>query len=694
MAVDSLIERRDLRWWAALVGLWIVATAVTALLAGGLATPIRYQDEFLFWALAKSIAAGEGLAWHGAPLPIVSSLYPFAIAPLLRASSNVSTQYELVKIANSAMICAVVFPTYAGARMIASKPLALLAASFALLVPALNYAGLIGTESLAYPVGAAALFALVSVLARPTGTRVTLAIVLLVVAVLTRVQFAALVPVAVLAALMFVALGGTGDRRAALRAIAPVAGALAVLIAIAGIYFLIRGRSAAGIYQSALRLEGITASDVFYWLRAYLADIWVVCGILPAIATFALMGDAKNRRDPAICALLAVVLAATIVFVLQMTWFASINTEHWRQRGFFYERYMFYLAPLFFAGFVGSFERISARAVAVSTAVATVLLLLMPSGVFRAPLSLDAFGQAYLVSMLGDDPAQLKLVGFVLAGLAVVMGAALALATLPKEHELARIGRLLAVVLPAFLLVVSQAKAWSYQQIFTGDLRAAAPKPIDWVERAADAPVAMLVADGADQTTMYMTEFWNPSIVRVFTSSEVPISSPKVTSPHCPLLLSERGQILSTKDPGCALTPRTWVVDSPTVAIRLRGASLPIAPEQAHGFTLQTTSVDPRILSILGGRTIDTGLVISVLAARTFARPEARLRTVWKAKDRDVRLRLPNGKTVEIPGGRSSTIVLPVGEGDQLTRIAVESGTPKVTRVELREGDGPWQRLD
>ena len=43
-----------------LSGVWIVASAVLYLLASGHVSPRRFQDEFLYWALAKNFAAGNG----------------------------------------------------------------------------------------------------------------------------------------------------------------------------------------------------------------------------------------------------------------------------------------------------------------------------------------------------------------------------------------------------------------------------------------------------------------------------------------------------------------------------------------------------------------------------------------------------------------------------------------------------------
>ncbi|MGB0889917.1 MAG: hypothetical protein ACPGWS_06495, partial [Solirubrobacterales bacterium] len=57
-----LLEHRMELW--IVFGIWAVATCVVYLLAVGHVSPRRYQDEFLFWALAKNFAAGDGLVWR------------------------------------------------------------------------------------------------------------------------------------------------------------------------------------------------------------------------------------------------------------------------------------------------------------------------------------------------------------------------------------------------------------------------------------------------------------------------------------------------------------------------------------------------------------------------------------------------------------------------------------------------------
>ncbi len=680
MEVNSLNSQRRLGRRGAtvlLVALWLAAAALLSLLALQVHLPLHYQDEFFYWALARSIAAGHGLTWRDGPVPLISALYPILIAPATRIGGSVSSQYDLVKVINAACISAVVFPVYAGARWFASHGLALAAAVLAVAAPAAAYAGLIGTEALAYPLGVAALLALVYALAKP-GRGATLAFLgFATLAAFTRIQFVAFFAVAAAALLLAVVLAGPELRRKRLAERAALAWSLAAVFALVLVYALVRGRASVGIYLGVLQTGGFEAGDVLYWLRAYAADAYLVAGILPAIATFALALDRSNRRDPLIGALIAVALAATVVFVLQMTAFASINTENWRERHVLYERYMIYLGPIYFVGLVASLGRLSTRAALTSTAVAALVLALFPSQAISVPFSLEAFGQAYLGFFFDAHPGALGSAGLLLGLIAALLGGVLALSTLPERREsLVNLGRLLAIVLPLFVMLLSQAKAWSYQELFTATAEQNAPKPIDWIDRATEDPVAMLAGSGSQPLDFLQPEFWNPNVARLYTGTQPPINSPEVFSHFCPFRTDNSGRILGSSKVGCARVLRAWLTIGGSFSMTLRGARVVLPPNDDAGLRLQVSPGTPRVLAMVGGRDRKSGLVNDRLEIRTFCPLRCELRVVY--------------------GSPRGVLVQSVGPGDRLTHIRGSApGSPaKVNSVELREGEGPWRSID
>ena len=70
----------------------------------------------------------------------------------------------------------------------------MLGAVLAVAAPAMNYAGIIGTESLAYPVATAAFGAMILAIARPRRRNWALAFFMIGVSLFTRAQFAVFAP--------------------------------------------------------------------------------------------------------------------------------------------------------------------------------------------------------------------------------------------------------------------------------------------------------------------------------------------------------------------------------------------------------------------------------------------------------------------------------------------------------------------
>lgn len=704
MAIDSLSERaaeqvsRRARWvWAlAPIALWLVVASVLGLLASGITSPRRFQDEFLYWGLARSFASGHGLAWHAAPYPVVSSFYPIVISLAGHLSDTVSGQYAWIKQINAVVMSAVIFPVYVAARWYVSRPLALLGALLAAIVPAMNYVGMIGTETLAYPLAAAALVALVRAIGRPGPGSTAVFAVAFAFAAFSRVQFVSMLPVAALAAGLAVLLGERALRRQRLAELKWLWALLGAAVLLGIVYVAARGYAAVGIYLLVVKPIAIAWSDADYWLRAFSADIYILAALIPTIATFSLLAPSTSRRDPLVAALAAVALVASIVFVLQMTWFTMIGFEHARERHILYERYLFYLGPLYFVGLMVALQRASARAVVVSTLVGTGLIALLPSQAILVPISQDAFSLTYLGYLIDEHPRLLGWSGVLIAAIALLLGALLALARRgDPQRPAARYSRLAVLILPIFLMLIAQLKAWSYQQVYADGVRNASPQPLNWVARATDRPAGQIVAEGTDRLGFFLTGFWNPNVDRLYVTQQPPIGSYLVTAPTCPLRWANDGRILQGATAGCAGVPAAWVLESPTLVMQMRDEVSRVGPRRTPSSTLLVVNRPPRIFSLLGGRNVRDGRVHSALVLRSFLGAEGRLRVSFAARKSAVTILL-DGKRVRLAPGRSQTLSLRIGRGERLTRIERRLGAGELfaDSVELREGSGPWRSID
>lgn len=680
MADDSLIGRLRgtlARELPLLLVLWLISFAFVAAMALRVHEPTRYIDEFLFWALAKNFAAGDGFSWRGRPVPVVAILYPLLISGIFRLATGVQQQYELVRVLGAGLVTAAVFPAYLAARLRAPRGLSLLAALLCVLAGAVCYAGLVATETLAYPLASAALFALVYALLHPRWGTAAIFTSFFLLAAATRIQLTALYAVALLALVLLIALGGAGGRRSLLARHRPLALILAAIGALALAYLALRGRAALGIYGGGLIEAEFDAGDLHHWLRAYGGEVFLLGGIVPAIATFALAFDPERRRDPAVLALLLVTFAAAAVLVLQLSLFSASNTEFWRERNVLYERYMIYLGPLLFVGFVWSLGRVRVRAVAISTAIAASALAIFPLAAVKQPFSLDAFGQTYLAYLLDSSPGLAGHLGSMLVLVCLAGGGLLMLASRKEDGSLSRIATVLAVVAPIYLLSITQLKAWEYQEVFSASVQASYAQPVNWVERTGTRPVAILVGAGSEPVESYGVEFRNPVVSRVYVSEVAPVASPPIHAPVCEFYVGARGKLLGTEAMACESVPHSWLTIGKTFAMRLRGGEQLAPPDADPATRLQTSDGPPRVLAMVGGRDRSSGAIGEQLVVRSYLdRPG------------ELRVRASSGKTYKRQ----------LASGERLTQITIgELGfgrDPKSEPIEIRERGGPWRAIE
>ena len=119
-------------------------------------TPWLFSDEIEYAQISRAISetgkpARRGVEYWGA------GLFPWLIAPFWWID-NLQTAYSAVKTFNVLVMTAAMFPTYALARMLMTRPYALLAAVGTAVAPSFIYSAMVMQEPVAYFTAALAFY--------------------------------------------------------------------------------------------------------------------------------------------------------------------------------------------------------------------------------------------------------------------------------------------------------------------------------------------------------------------------------------------------------------------------------------------------------------------------------------------------------------------------------------------------------
>ncbi|MBJ7458720.1 MAG: glycosyltransferase family 39 protein [Thermoleophilaceae bacterium] len=688
------LRERGFELWI-ITGIWALLTVIIYLLATGHESPRRYQDEFLFWALAKNWAGGDGMTWRGADLQMRSTLYPLLLAPAFWFANTVPGQYTGVHLINSMMIVGTLFPAYLLGRLYLDRWRALVVALLTVSVPAMNYAGIVGTENLGYFLFTAACGAILLALARPRPRNTILAFALIVLAMLARTQFVVLLPI-FLGTLLFAAvMAEPGSRMQYLKARRSVWLTIVVLGVIGAIAILAQGKGAFGLYQGVFDGVALEFSALWFWVKAFTADVYLLCGIVPVIATMAMFGRAENRRDPLIGALLALAVMASLFFIAQISWFSATNPYQWRARNIFYERYMFYLGPIFFVGLLASWNRVSWTSALVSVAAATAIMSGFQTDAVLVPFSYDSFGLTTIANYMSTHPDIAPKIGMMLARVTLLVGAVYVLSTI--DHKLVR--KILYWTLIAFTFVwltQAQIKTWSEARKYSTQSFDQFPKPANFIDKNTDEEVGMIITSTDDPLSYFTTEFWNNRVVRAFATDAKPIVSPIMYSPNCKFDWSKTGEILGT---GCDSVPSAWYLRSDNVTMHLKDETKRVHPSPAWPtLTLMVGEPPPRILSLTDGRNVRSKLVQGAMNIRTFLDKPGDMRVDLRAVRSEVVVRVEGGGSEIIQPGKREQMVVKLPADETLTTLSAKTpnGLPSevfVEKLSVRLQDGTWQSL-
>jgi hypothetical protein len=504
-----------------------VAAAVRVLLVRAETEPKVFPDEFIYTELAKNIAQ------HGAPLLRghleigYSVLYPVFLSPAYRFASDGAAAFAAVKAMNAVVMALTAVPAYALARRVLPQGWSLGVAALVVLEPWMAYASLATTEALFLPAFAAFALALALMLERPTVRRQLLVLFGLAALVAIRPQGLVFAGSIAAAVVLKGLLAGSGHE--VVREHAVVFGGfamalLAVLIALAAGASLPAGKEAGPLLSVAYNPLGL-AKWTLWNLAIYELGLGVVALAAFPLALRGLLRRSASERERSLG-----ISALTLVAGLLASVAALSSSQY--GLGILHERNLFYATPLVLvclAHWLASGLQRPKRLALVSTAVAVILLAILPSHIVRITNNVDGPTAAWFTELEHETGWAMK--GATL-GIAAVGTATLLLARRP-------LGPILALVL-AFVALTAPLD-------YSGALTQEQDHALAWVDHALpDGAAATLVhlgfsrpdqpcskdADADQRTLVVWTEFFNARVNRVVhMSEEVPdqVTSPKVT---------------------------------------------------------------------------------------------------------------------------------------------------------------------
>lgn len=452
-------------------------------------TPLYYPDEYLYSALARSIANSGLPHVRGASAHFPALLGPYLMAPAWFIH-NTDIAYRVALSWASIWFSVAVIPAYVLARRVGlTASGGLLVSLFTLLVPDAAFTTTLLSEPFAFPVFLTAVLVAVDTITAPTRKQQGALLVVMLVLCLLRVQFTVF-PAAYLAASFAYSRFSAGTLlRQQPIVIAGLALGLLVM-ATAGV------SRVAGVYGGIGTLQ-VSATAVARW---YLLDLFVLCvaagwvvvpGATAGIIRFLRHGQPAQHA-------FALVAVALIVSLIAEAAFFGAN------EGRVHERYVFYLTPLVAIPFIWAAQSLAIGrlyvAIAYLAAVAAIVLPVL-SGL-RSATDDESPSVLGLGTLTGGGDRGTLIWAIVLSVAALVTGL--------------RIGGRVLTVAVALILIGAIGAAGSFSLLGFGTA-------LGWrLNLSTDVPrlhappgTALITFSGTNRFLLMKTLFWNPEISRV-----------------------------------------------------------------------------------------------------------------------------------------------------------------------------------
>ncbi len=633
---------------------WLVllvsASTATRLAAAWRHTsPRTFPDEYIYAALARSIAAGDGLVIRGQAAHFPAVLEPLLAAPLW-LFGDAETAYRLTQGMHALAMSLAALPVYWLARRVGAPAWqALACGTFTVALPSLVFSSYVTADAVAYPLALGAIAAGVAALERPTRRNQVAFVALALLATLARVQYA-VIPIAFAVTAVVVARGHLGLVLRRHRVVAVLFGVPGLALVALGPHRLL------GYYEGILGFE-VAPVTLAHWigvdamLIAFVAGIAVVPGAVAGLVT------GLRRHAPGAHRAFAALATTFIALVLLE---AALYAGNGSPR--FQERYLIAIVPLLLVAFcVGVRALPSGRWI--TAAVAAALALLSMSIPLSGYAALDGKQDSPFLMAVARFQDH---VGIANAGLVIALAIALLACASVVAALRPRIGVPIALGSAIIAVAAASLGATSF------DVRAAQRMEATfadnggwtWVDDRDLGLASVLVTPGADRAGTEVDLFWNRDLNRVLRMPNAPrvdVFGDTLTT------ITDNGGLVANGIPvrGPLLVEQSFapiLLDNARLVRRTASAAL----WQPRG--------EVQVAMLTVGRYIDGWLP-----------PKAQI-TVWPRRDRIrtgvVELRL------SLPAGLSRAVLRLTAPGVS-RRIVVDPGRQVTVRVPVRAETEP-----
>jgi hypothetical protein len=497
-------------------GIILAAAIAASVFALTLVQYVVMPDELTYEKQSLEFAHGNILLPGDFWFSSWALLRPMLTSPFFRWLS-LPHAFDAAHVTGALIMASAAWPAYLLARRATAwRPAALMVAAMSVAIPWLGMSATLMLEPVAYPAFLWAVLAMTNAVARPSWRADILFVLGIAVAFSARTQLGVLAIAFVIA----VAVDAICRRDQDANAVQRLVGAarqhwLLIAAAVLGAVLLLATGSEArllGTYSTPAHGSALPAGTG-HAMHELLAYVVVGIGALPLAGAAAWLATTLGRRAPRDAHALA---AVTLAVVLLMTLMAGSFTVRFTEG--INDRYLFYIAPLLFTGFVaGVVERPRGWAPALAIAGVLTAVLIWTAKLAQAGPSLVSPSMSFH-KWLADRAAEIG--GSVTAPKLAALGALLlvvigVVAALRSERR--EVG--LAVASLVLLFCVAET-AYTFNQVAatqSGD-NSAFIKARSWIDRAVPygARAAALLAPFGDPSTTaaiwWDTSFWNNGV--------------------------------------------------------------------------------------------------------------------------------------------------------------------------------------